>query len=270
MLVLPKTWIDRWQGKDIFKELFALEGRVYRKKRNRKTLRFALYGRQYFAKLHHGVGWKEVIKNLLRLRLPVTGAQNESQAIQRLEQLGVKTARLVGYGMRGWNPARLQSFIITEELASTESLENFCRDWPTSPPSHALKRALIIEVAKIAQRLHGHGINHRDFYICHFLLDISAGRERIDPHHLCLYLIDLHRMQIHRRISRRWRVKDIAALYFSSMEIGLTQRDLLRFVRVYGNKHLEVSLEEDKAFWRQVKRRGLALHRRFLRKSERY
>ncbi|MDY6971141.1 MAG: lipopolysaccharide core heptose(I) kinase RfaP [Thermodesulfobacteriota bacterium] len=267
MVVLPKTWLDRWRGKDIFKELFALEGMVYKKKRNRKTLRFALQGKQYFAKLHQGVGWKEVIKNLLRLRRPVTDAQNESQAIQHLEQLGIKTARLVGYGKRGWNPARLQSFVITEELANTESLENFCSDWPTSPPSHSLKRALITEVAKIARRLHGHGINHRDFYVCHFLLDISSGRENIDPRCLTLYLIDLHRMQIRNRIPQRWRVKDIAALYFSSMEIGLTQRDLLRFVRVYRNKPLKVSLEEDKILWSRVSRRGLALHRRFRKRK---
>jgi len=267
MLVLPKAWLERWDGKDTFEQLFALEGRVYKEQQGRKTLRFTLDGKHYFAKLHNGVGWKEIIKYLLQLRLPVLGAQNEWRAIQRLEQLGIKTMRLLGYGKRGWNPARLQSFVITEELANTLSLEKFCCDWPMSPPSYALKRALITKVAEIARTLHEHGINHRDFYICHFLLDISAGVERIDPRHLNLYLIDLHRMQIRRRIPWRWRVKDIAALYFSSMHIGLTSRDLLRFIRVYRNKPLRASLSEDKVFWWHVRRRGIALYRKTHKKN---
>ncbi|MCK4487245.1 MAG: lipopolysaccharide core heptose(I) kinase RfaP [Desulfobacterales bacterium] len=267
MLVLPRAWIERWDGKDIFGQLFALEGRVYKEQQGRKTLRFALDGKHYFAKLHHGVGWKEIIKYLLQFRLPVLGAQNEWRAIQRLEQLGIKTMRLVGYGKRGWNPAQFQSFVITEELANTLSLEKFCHDWRTSPPSYALKRALITEVAKIARTLHEHGINHRDFYICHFLLDISEGRETIDLNHLNLYLIDLHRMQIRRRIPRRWRVKDIGSLYFSSMDVGLTKRDLLRFIRVYRNKPLRTCIDEDKVFWWQVRRRGIGLYREFFKKN---
>ena len=39
-----------------------------------------------------------------------------------------------------------------------------------------------------------------------------------------LYLIDLHRMQLRRKTPSRWIVKDIAGLYYSSMDIGLTKR----------------------------------------------
>lgn len=267
MLVLPRSWIRRWQSQDIFKQLFALEGKVYKEQQGRKTLRFTLDGKHYFVKLHNGVGWKEIIKYVLQLRLPVLSAQNEWRAIQRLEQLGIKTMRLVGYGKRGWNPARLQSFVITEELANTLSLEKFCLDWSMSPPSYALKGALITKIAEISRILHEHGVNHRDFYICHFLLDISAGIDSIDPRHLSLYLIDLHRMQIRPRVPWRWRVKDVGALYFSSMDIGLTQRDLFRFIRVYRNRPLRVTLQEDKTFWRQVRRRGITLYRKVFQKD---
>jgi heptose I phosphotransferase len=34
---------------------------------------------------------------------------------------------LAGYGKRGINPAKIQSFVITEELTNTASLEDFCR-----------------------------------------------------------------------------------------------------------------------------------------------
>jgi heptose I phosphotransferase len=46
-------------------------------------------------------------------------------AYERLTELGVDTMRAVAYGERGSNPARRQSFMITEELAPTISLEDF-------------------------------------------------------------------------------------------------------------------------------------------------
>jgi hypothetical protein len=84
---------------------------------------------------------------------------------------------------------------------------------------------------------------------------------------LRLFLIDLHRVQIRRNTPMRWRVKDIAGLYFSSMDIGLTQRDLLRFIRLYRNKPLKVSLREDRVFWRRVTRRGISLYREIFKKD---
>jgi hypothetical protein len=37
------------------------------------------------------VGWAEILKNLLSLRLPVLGAANEWRAIRRLAELGVES-----------------------------------------------------------------------------------------------------------------------------------------------------------------------------------
>ena len=103
--------------------------------------------------------------------------------------------------------------------------------------------------------------------ICHFLLDIAKDKNEIDPRQICLYLIDLHRMQMRRHTPKRWRVKDIAALYYSSMNIGLTKRDLLRFVSVYRNKPLKVTLKEDRHFWHQVQKRAEAFYREGVRKN---
>ncbi|MCD6297310.1 MAG: lipopolysaccharide core heptose(I) kinase RfaP, partial [Deltaproteobacteria bacterium] len=72
--------------------------------------------------------------------------------------------------------------------------------------------------------------------------------------------------RIRRSISRRSRLKDLAALYFSSMDIGLTERDLLRFIRVYKDQPLRKCLSKDKFFWWQVKRRANALYRKYQRK----
>lgn len=53
-----------------------------------------------------------------------------------------------------------------------------------------------------------------------------------------LSVIDLHRAQTREQTPKRWRNKDLAALYFSALDIGLTQRDKLRFLREYFQKPL--------------------------------
>jgi hypothetical protein len=99
-------------------------------------------------------------------------------------------------------------------------------------------------------------MNHRDFYICHFLLDVTHGCEHLDINSLRLYLIDLHRAQIRRNTPERWIIKDLAALYFSSKDIGLTKHDLLYFVKIYTNKPLRELMKSEIKFWDKVKIRG--------------
>lgn len=254
-------------GVDAFDCIMQLDGELFRELANRRTLRFTLNDKRYFLKAHFGVGWKEIFKNLLQLRLPVLGARNEWRAIQTLTRLGVETMTLVAYGERGLNPARRQSFVITEALEQTASLEDFCADWATHPPASKaalrLKRALIERVATIARRMHASGINHRDFYICHFLLDVSADVYEQPPQALRLSLIDLHRVQLRRRTPLRWVVKDIGGLYFSSMRIGLTRRDLYRFMKVYRDSTLRATLREDGKFWSRCRLRAFSLYHSF-------
>ncbi len=264
MIALPDNWIKHFQVHNGFERLFAVDGEVFREKDGRRTIRFTFEGGNYFGKFHQGIGWKKIIKTLFQLRLPpALSAQNEWLAIQRLEQINIKTMRLVGYGKKGYNPARIKSFVIVEELNETQSLEDFCRNWPISPPEPSLKRALIAEVANIARIFHGNAMNHRDFYICHFLLKLPQVGEKIDPENLSVHLIDLHRVQQRRHLPKRWQIKDIAGLYFSSMAIGLTTRDFFRFIKIYSNKPLKEALHKDKVFWKRVKEQGESLYRSF-------
>lgn len=256
----PKFLAYWGECKPTFAEIFAITGDIYRAPEGtqRRTLRFERGGKGFFLKLHWGIGWREIFKNLTSLRLPVLGASNEWQAIWRLEQLRVETMQLVGYGQEGRNPARLRSFVITEELANCISLEDYCRDWPQSPPDFALKLKLITRIAGMSRRLHNNGVNHRDFYICHFLLQCPWDG-RLESLHL--HLIDLHRVQIRPQTPERWLVKDVGSLYFSAMDIGLTQRDLLRFLRLYYKCPLRQILKEKKIFLQAVQKRADALYR---------
>ncbi|MDR2880461.1 MAG: lipopolysaccharide core heptose(I) kinase RfaP [Azoarcus sp.] len=264
-VVLRPPFSQLWAGLDPFAEVEALQGKVLRELEGRRTLRFEIDGRGYFAKIHTGVGWREIFKNLTCLRLPVLGARNECQAIEHLERLGVNTMRMVAFGERGRNPAHRHSFIITEELAPTISLEDYCREWSSTPPEPALKRAFITRVAKIAKTMHENRMNHRDFYLCHFLLHTDPPPT---PEALRVSIIDLHRAQIHAQApASRWLRKDLAGLCFSSLGIGLTHRDLLRFLLVYFDAPLRDTLRDRAKLLAWLPNEAARLAKRDQRKS---
>ena len=154
-LLLNEPFKSLWAGRDPFVAVEALQGVVYRELEGRRTLRTEVDGRGYFVKIHRGIGWGEIVKNLLTAKLPVLGATQELLAIERLTEVGVATMTAVAFGARGSNPAQQHSFIVTEELAPTISLEDFSLDWVKQPPPVKLKRALISEVAKMVGGMHG-------------------------------------------------------------------------------------------------------------------
>lgn len=256
---LAEPFASLWAQQDIFAAAEALEGEVYRELEGRRTLRTEVDGHGYFVKIHRGVGWTEIVKNLLSARLPVLGARNEYIAIQRLQQAGVATMTAVAFAARGSNPAKQHSFIITEELAPTISLEDYCMNWPQQPPTFAIKRVLLERVADMTRRMHRAGVNHRDCYICHFLLHTDQPMQADD---FRLSIIDLHRAQSRAQTPTRWRNKDLAALYFSALDIGLTQRDKLRFLRVYFQQPLRQILREEAGLMRWLDKKAAKLYAR--------
>ncbi|CAM5230522.1 Lipopolysaccharide core heptose(I) kinase OS=Stutzerimonas stutzeri OX=316 GN=CXK95_05885 PE=3 SV=1 [Stutzerimonas stutzeri] len=258
-LILAEPFKSLWRGKDAFAEVERLEGQVYRELEGRRTLRTEVDGRGYFVKIHRGIGWGEIVKNLLTAKAPVLGAGQEWRAIQRLHEVGVPTMTAVAYGERGANPASQHSFIITEELAPTVSLEDFSVSWREQPPAPTLKRALIAEVANMAGTMHRAGVNHRDFYICHFLLHTDKP---VTASNFRLSLIDLHRAQTRSETPLRWRNKDLAGLYFSALDIGLPRRDRLRFLRDYFNKPLREILRDEAALLSWLEGKAERLYRR--------
>lgn len=260
-LYMNDTFKQLWRDQDPFEALWSLDGEVYRQVAGRKTFRFSVDGKNYFAKLHEGVGWREIIKNLVQLRLPIISARNEWMAIQRLQQLNIDTMTAVAYGEKGFNPAARRSFIVTEALQNTISLEDYCEDWPSKRPEFGTKLKLIGKLAHTARKLHEDGMCHRDFYLCHFLMHFQdeSGPTKAGPK---LSLIDLHRALIKNRLSMRWMVKDLASLCYSAMHVGLSKRDLLRFMRVYKQKELRLTLVEDQKFWKAVNSRSQSMYKK--------
>lgn len=230
---------------------------------DRTTLRFERGGKGYFLKFHRGVGWGEILKNLLFFRLPVLGAENEKAAIQLLAERGVDTMTAAGYGTEGCSPASRRSFLITEEIADAPSLEEITADWGEQPPPDEVKIRLIKVVAHMVRAMHEAGINHRDLYLCHFLLQ-GGSLEVPRP-----ALIDLHRAQIRKTVPARWRRKDLAALYSSAAHIPLTDRDQLRFLRIYFGRPLREVLGREGRELSRIRKAGEKLRQKYLRKYHR-
>jgi heptose I phosphotransferase len=249
-LVVPNEIQQHLSG-DAFKALMQISGKAFRDVRGRKTIQVRLGGNSYFVKQHFGVGWGEILKNLLSFKKPILGALTEVNAIQQLATLGIPTTPLVAYGQRGLSPASLQSFVMTEDLGDILSLEELCADWTITPPDEAFKRRLIIAVAQLAAKLHQAGMCHRDFYLCHFVVK----QAEFSQNNIHLYLIDLHRMLQHQSSSGQAVMKDIAALYFSALDCGLSVADLALFKQHY--------LPQSDEFWQKVCMRAKKLHAKF-------
>ncbi len=252
-----------WRGADPFTHLAQLDGEIFRDVAARRTFRFESGGRGYFAKVHFGVGWREILKNVLMLRRPVVDASNEYEACLLLPRYGVATPAPAAYGVRGRSPASRLSFIVCDELTDHVSLATLTQHWHHAPPAPAFKRQLIDAVAHLTRAMHCAGVVHRDYYLYHLLLDERALRSG----RVALSLIDLHRAQRRGRIPKRLLVKDLGALLFWCLDLPLTRRDALRFVRAYEGRSLRTALADDAAFWRRVRRRAIALYRKGRRKG---
>lgn len=100
MVELEEPLATLWRGKDAFAEVKKLNGEVFRELETRRTLRFELAGKVISS---NGTkdDLKEIIKNLLSLRMPVLGADREWHAIHRLHDVGVDTMHGIGFGEKG-------------------------------------------------------------------------------------------------------------------------------------------------------------------------
>jgi hypothetical protein len=238
-------------GVDMFAYTMQLQGKAYRDVGVRKTIKVEIDGKSYFIKQHFGVGWPEIFKNLLSFKAPILGAMTEVIAIKKLDEVGIATTPLVAFGVRGLNPATQQSFVMTKDLGDITSLEDVCLDWKNNPPESDFKRKVVIAMAQLAARLHKAGLCHRDFYLCHLALQ----KEKLAQGDIELILVDLHRMLIGQASNGSAVMKDIAGLYFSTMDCGFTAEDWELFKQHY--------LPQSADFWRKAEVRANQLYAKF-------
>lgn len=253
-VIVRDELIAEWKGRDVFSLMENMQGEIAREMTDRQTLRFEINGCGYYRKWHRGVGWREVFKNLLQLRLPVLGAKNEWDALNKLRALNIPSLTPLAYGVRGKNPAKQQSFIVTRELTDVIQLDHYFEQNSVAIKS---RRLILQQLALMVRALHKAGINHRDLYLCHFMLKPESLVAGINPE---IYLIDLHRAQCRVQVPRRWQIKDLAAFYYSTLNLGFSRRDRLRFLKIYFDCPLRDILENNVSLLKLVQRRALKIY----------
>lgn len=258
-IVLRQPLAAKWGDLPVFELMYKMPGSVIRSMPGRSTLRFDIDGHGYYRKLHTGVGWKEILKDLICGRLPVLGAANEWYALNYLAAAGIPSLTPVAYGRRGRNPALQESFIVTEALEGCTKLDVLF----ASGVSPCAKRIVIAEVARIARELHRLGVNHRDFYLCHFLLVPASLIQALNGQgNVVIHLVDLHRAQLRTAVPERWLVKDLGGLLFSTLNLDFNRRDYCRFLKQYFLTDLRSILTEQDALLLKVIQRARATYRR--------
>ena len=241
------------QQKNSFNKAFKLSGEIFRDVPSRRTLRFELNNHAYFIKCHFGIGWREIFKNFLQVRRPIVSARNEWYATQYLQLLNIPTTPPLCFAQSGRNPATRRSFLITNEVSHIRGLDQVIASWQQCSPSPRVCRSWIKRIAWIVRTLHEAGMNHCDCYLCHFAVPQDTNPQQYLLDDTPVYLLDLHRSQICSKLALRWRIKDLAALYYSTRDFPLSRSNKFYFIQQYHQLSLRNSFQQHRMLWKLVK-----------------
>ena len=210
------------------------KGRKLRDIERRSNIKLELTDRTFFLKYHQASSPFDRVRALLGRIETIAPGIIEFRNITLLEKSGFPVMDVVACGEKKNSGLFGESFIMTEQIPGAEPLDDYCKNKlaPLLTGEKLLrKRAIIKELGELIRRFHAFGFNHRDLYLCHVFIRHNNDQP-------VLYIIDLQRMQKRKARRRRWLVKDIAQLNYSSRFAGITDRDRMRFLRSYlgGNK----------------------------------
>lgn len=153
----------------------------------------------------------------------ITPAEREVAGIRLLMDHGIPTVPLVGWG---WVEDG-RSFVLTEDLSGYQAGDR----WVESAQDF---ERLIHPVADLAARLHDAGLHHRDLYLCHVFVKPGPS----ESSEVTLRLIDAGRVQRLPGwpLTRRWIVKDLAQLWYSTLSLPCTESQRGRLIEHYARQ----------------------------------
>ena len=152
-------------------------------------------------------------------------SETECHWLREVERLRIGVPVAVAFGSRRSGPMEVQSLLLTAGLPG-ESLEK----WLPAQGSNLdrpTKLQLSRKLAELASRLHSAGLVHRDLYLSHIFVEWDG------PNCCKLHVLDLQRMIQPRWRARRWVVKDLAALNYSTPAAVASRADRLRWLMYY-------------------------------------
>jgi len=162
------------------------------------------------------------LKNWLCARARKSCSFLDHDAVSRLSALGINTPKTILLGEQWGRFFEKRSFIATEKIPNAQSLEKKLPPYCTAEPvgeNLRLKRAFIDRLAGFIKRFHQAGFCHRDLYFAHIFYS-QTGQ-------FCL--IDLARVFKPACLRQKFRIKDLAQLYYSAPARYFSKTDRLRF-----------------------------------------
>ena len=223
----------------------------------RERIRFAVPGLgMFYLKRYSSPPAAVQVRRILAGRGRWSTARSEWEQMQRLDAAGVESVRWAALGEEMAGRWERRSAVVTPAVPG-ESLEQY-----VARNQQPFRRDDLCRLARFVARFHGVGLVHRDLYLSHIFYD---ERDAEAP----FRLIDVARVMRPRWRRRRWVVKDLAALDYSTPPHAATTADRLRFLKVYlGVDRLRPA---DRRLARQVvaKTRRIARHDARLRSGER-
>ena len=185
------------------------------------------------------------LRNWLTQRRRISFGYCDCKAAEKLSKAGINTPKTIAKGQQWDGLFEKRSFSITEKI-NGQSLEKKlpdCFENTQTPENRKLKRTFIEQLAQFIRKFHETGYRHRDLYFSHIFYD---GRN--------FYLIDLARAFKPVLLTKRFRVKDIAQLYYSAPAGSFYRTDRIRFYHCYTGRD-KLSLK-DKIFISRIKRKA--------------
>ena len=183
----------------------------------------------------------------------ISCAVADFEPVNELATAGINTPKTICYGEQWGAFFEKRSFIITERIPNAESLERKlpdCFNAPATAENLKLRRNFIAQLAAFVKKFHETKYRHRDLYFSHIFYGDSGN----------FYLIDLARTFKPNLFAERFRIKDIAQVYYSAPGRYFSNTDRLRFYFAYRDRGKLTG--KDKVFIRKVvnKARRMAQH----------
>ncbi len=242
LLAPEKIWnIKDEPVKKLLKE--RATGRFFLKNKNGCNIEF-------YIKRYTPIPIKKRIKDLFSLKWDNFDAYNEWKALIGFHKNQLPTFIPVGVGRIKKN----NTFLITLGLKDYSRASDLLATRKELEPN--MRKRIISNIAFYTAKMHKCGYAHQDLYLVHFFIK----GEEYTP-----YLIDLQRVIFQKRLRRRWVVKDLAQLLFSS-KLVLNEDEITFLLDQYCH-FIGFDIRDDKRLFSAIEKKAHKIMKRYRRAS---
>ena len=157
----------------------------------------------------------------------------EAVNVGRMTAAGIRVMDVVAYGEAFHGDGRVESFLLTEELSGYDELQVFLRKRFAPRASTAALAAIATWSESSPTWPRSCGVSTAPATITAICIAATSSPANPAPGRFEIRMIDLQRVQHRRLLRRRWIVKDLAQLAWSTPRDRIKCTQKLAFIRRY-------------------------------------